>query len=199
MLGLIVGMVFIALLGAGLILFVMKRPWIRDWTRARRLRVGLLAWLLALTWLVLATERAGAQAYTNVYGPNFWQTCTNFPLTLTNGQTYSLLGLGQRFVMNPLRGLGFAGRVYGTNNCTGMVQFVCDASVDGTTNSQTTTGPLTLLVPLNNTLKKVAATNVPPTSTIPGINFRDYTITSIVNPHTNSIVVDAFWFTSANQ
>jgi hypothetical protein len=154
-----------------------------------------------MTALILVRE-SQAQQYTNVYGPNFYQYLTNFPVTLTNAQTLTIYGsvTSQRMVGSPTRGIAFGAQVHGTNNCTGNVSFAMEQSIDGTTNTQTTTTPVTLLVPLNNTLKKVSGTNSPPTSTAGyGANGRDWVQATITNPHTNSIVVDAFWWTEANQ
>jgi hypothetical protein len=189
-----------AVLGIGLIA-VMRKAWlIRGWTRVRRLRF-LLVWLLGMTAMILAREAEG-QAYTNVYGPNFYQQFTNLPITLTNGQALTFYGSvnSQRMVVNPTRGISFGARVHGTNNCTGDVAFALFSSIDGTTNSQTTSAAATLLVGLGNTLQKVNGTNIPPTSTAAGgNNWRDYVCGTITNPHTNSIVVDNFWWTEANQ
>jgi hypothetical protein len=179
----------------------MRKAWlIRDWTRVRRLRL-LLVPGAGMTAMVLARETQ-AQAYTNVYGPNFYQQFTNLPITLTNGQALTFYGSvnSQRMVVNPTRGISFGARVHGTNNCTGDVAFALFSSIDGTTNSQTTSAAATLLVGLGNTLQKVNGTNIPPTSTAAGgNNWRDYVCGTITNPHTNSIVVDNFWWTEANQ
>src|SRR6266487_4638898 len=116
-------------------------------------RIGLVG--LVLTAALMAPNARG-QAYTNVYGPNFYQSLTNFPVTLTNGQSLTIYGsvTSQRMVGSPTRGLAFGAQVHGTNNCTGNVSFACEQSIDGTTNTQTTTTPVTLLVPLSNTAKK---------------------------------------------
>ncbi len=157
--------------------------------------------LLVVTALIglfgLCMPAARGQAYTNVYGPNFYHPLTNFPITLTAGQTLALTS--ERMVVSPTRGIGFAMQVHGTNSCTGNVAAGLNVSIDGTTNTQTTTTPYTLLVPLSNTAKQVSGTNVPPSSTGPGNNFRDFVVTSLTNPHTNSIIIDAFWSTKANQ